>query len=66
LREARGGASDGETTLSYRTQMLGLTVQNFVSASVGIVIVIVLIRGFVRRSPADLTRDFVTDALPRW
>jgi K+-transporting ATPase ATPase A chain len=44
----------GETTLGYLVQMLGLTVQNFVSASVGIVVVIVLIRGFTRRSTADL------------
>ncbi len=47
-------AYGGETTLSYLTQMLGLTVQNFVSASVGIVVVIVLIRGFSRRSTSDL------------
>jgi K+-transporting ATPase ATPase A chain len=47
-------AYGGETTLSYLTQMLGLTVQNFVSASVGIVVVIVLIRGFTRRSTSDL------------
>jgi K+-transporting ATPase ATPase A chain len=47
-------AYGGETTLSYLTQMLGLTVQNFVSASVGIVVVIVLIRGFSRRSTTDL------------
>jgi K+-transporting ATPase ATPase A chain len=44
----------GETTLGYLVQMLGLTVQNFVSASVGIVVVIVLIRGFTRRSTTDL------------
>src|SRR5512140_815549 len=44
----------GETTLSYMSQMLALTVQNFVSAAVGIVVVIVLIRGFTRRSTADL------------
>ena len=47
-------AYGGETTLSYLTQMVGLTVQNFVSASVGIVVVIVLIRGFTRRSTTDL------------
>jgi K+-transporting ATPase ATPase A chain len=47
-------AYGGETTLSYLTQMLGLTVQNFASASVGIVVVIVLIRGFSRRSTTDL------------
>jgi K+-transporting ATPase ATPase A chain len=47
-------AYGGETTLGYLVQMMGLTVQNFVSASVGIVVVIVLIRGFSRRSTSDL------------
>ena len=40
----------GETTMSYLTQMLGLTVQNFVSAAVGMAVVVALIRGFARRS----------------
>ncbi|MEN6495623.1 MAG: potassium-transporting ATPase subunit KdpA, partial [Thermoguttaceae bacterium] len=40
----------GETTLSYLTQMLGLTVQNFVSAATGMAVLVALIRGFVRRS----------------
>lgn len=40
----------GETTLSYASQMLGLTVQNFVSAATGIAVLIALIRGFARRS----------------
>jgi K+-transporting ATPase ATPase A chain len=40
----------GETTLSYFAQMAGLTVQNFISAAVGIVVVIALIRGIVARS----------------
>ena len=40
----------GETTMSYLTQMLGLTVQNFLSAATGIVVVIALIRGFARHS----------------
>jgi K+-transporting ATPase ATPase A chain len=53
-------AYGGETTLSYLVQMLGLTVQNFLSASVGIVVVIVLIRGFSRRSTSDLG-NFWTD-----
>jgi potassium-transporting ATPase potassium-binding subunit len=44
----------GETTLSYFTQMAGLTVQNFVSAGVGIVVVIALIRGIVARSGREL------------
>ena len=38
----------GESTMSYLTQMLGLAVQNFVSAATGIVVVIALIRGFAR------------------
>jgi potassium-transporting ATPase potassium-binding subunit len=40
----------GETTMSYFTQMLGLTVQNFVSAAAGMATLIAFIRGFVRRS----------------
>src|SRR5450756_1770140 len=40
----------GEGTLSYLTQMLGLTHQNFLSAATGIVLAVVLIRGFARAS----------------
>ncbi len=40
----------GESTMSYLTQMLALTVQNFFSAATGIVVVFVLIRGFASRS----------------
>src|SRR6202023_1324668 len=40
----------GESTLSYLVQMLGLTHQNFLSAATGIVLAIVLIRGFARAS----------------
>ncbi|HEX5480760.1 MAG TPA: potassium-transporting ATPase subunit KdpA [Dehalococcoidia bacterium] len=61
----------GETTLSYLSQMLALTVQNFVSAAVGIVVVIVLIRAFARRTTTelgnfwvDLTRCIVWILLP--
>jgi len=39
----------GEMTLSYLTQMLGLTVQNFVSAATGMAILVALIRGFVQK-----------------
>jgi len=39
----------GETTLSYLTQMLALTVQNFVSAATGMAILVALIRGFVQK-----------------
>jgi K+-transporting ATPase ATPase A chain len=61
----------GETTLSYLTQMLGLTVQNFVSAATGMAILVALIRGFVRRSMQtignfwyDLTRSTLYILLP--
>ncbi|HWE16219.1 MAG TPA: potassium-transporting ATPase subunit KdpA [Hyphomicrobiaceae bacterium] len=40
----------GESTLSYLVQMMGLTVQNFVSAATGIVLAVALIRGFARAS----------------
>lgn len=41
-------AYSGEMQLSYLTQMLGLTVQNFVSAATGIAVLFALVRGFVR------------------
>lgn len=41
-------AYNGESTMSYLTQMLGLTVQNFASAAVGISVLFALIRGFVK------------------
>jgi K+-transporting ATPase ATPase A chain len=44
----------GETTLSYFAQMAGLTVQNFISAGVGIVVVVALIRGIVARSGHEI------------
>jgi potassium-transporting ATPase potassium-binding subunit len=40
----------GETTMSYFSQMLGLTVQNWLSAGVGIVVAVALVRGIVSRS----------------
>ena len=40
----------GESTLSYLTQMLGLTHQNFLSAATGIALAVALIRGFARSS----------------
>jgi K+-transporting ATPase ATPase A chain len=49
----------GETTLSYLSQMLALTDQNFVSAAVGILVVIVLIRGFVRKTTTNLGNFWV-------
>jgi potassium-transporting ATPase potassium-binding subunit len=44
----------GETTLSYLTQMLGLTVQNFVSAATGMAVLVALVRGLSRRSSSTL------------
>jgi K+-transporting ATPase ATPase A chain len=44
----------GETTMSYMSQMAGLTVQNFLSAAVGIVVAVALIRGIVSRSGKSL------------
>jgi K+-transporting ATPase ATPase A chain len=49
----------GETTMSYLTQMLGLTVQNFVSAATGIAILMALIRGFIRREANDIGNFWV-------
>jgi K+-transporting ATPase ATPase A chain len=44
----------GETTLTYFSQMVGLTVQNFASAAVGIVVAVALVRGIVGRSGKSL------------
>ena len=49
----------GETTLSYFSQMVGLTVQNFLSAGVGIVVAVALIRGIVGRSGKSLGNFWV-------
>ncbi|MGH2548545.1 MAG: potassium-transporting ATPase subunit KdpA, partial [Thermomicrobiales bacterium] len=61
----------GETTMTQTTQMMGLAVQNFVSAAVGMAIAIAAIRGFTRRSAssignfwADITRSIVYILLP--
>ncbi len=61
----------GEATMSYLTQMLGLAVQNFLSAATGLVVVIALIRGFARHTAAgignawvDLTRVTMWILLP--
>ena len=50
----------GETTMSYLTQMAGLTVQNFVSAAAGMAVLVALIRGFKRHS-ADTIGNFWFD-----
>lgn len=49
----------GETTMSYLTQMLGLTVQNFLSAAIGIAVAMAFIRGFVRKSVNDIGNFWV-------
>jgi potassium-transporting ATPase potassium-binding subunit len=61
----------GETTLSYASQMLGITVQSFLSAAAGMAVAIALIRGFVRRRAdaignfwVDLTRGVLYVLLP--
>ena len=61
----------GENTLSYLTQMLGMTVQNFLSASVGTAALLALIRGFTRKNSdtignfwIDLTRTTLYILLP--
>lgn len=61
----------GEATMSYLTQMLGLAVQNFVSAASGMAVLVALIRGFTRHSTTeignfwvDLVRSLVHVLLP--
>jgi potassium-transporting ATPase potassium-binding subunit len=60
-----------ETTMSYLTQMAGLTVHNFLSAATGIALAIALIRGFARRTVrtignfwVDLTRTVIYVLFP--
>jgi len=64
-------AYGGETTVSYLTQMLGLTNQNFLSAATGIAIAMALIRGFARASArtvgnfwVDITRTTLYVLMP--
>ncbi|GAA0083578.1 potassium-transporting ATPase subunit KdpA [Clostridium sp. CTA-7] len=64
-------AYSGESQLSYLTQMLGLTVQNFVSAAAGIAVLFALIRGFTRVKEktvgsfwVDATRSIVYVLIP--
>ena len=61
----------GETTMSYLTQMVGLTAQNFLSAATGMAILVALVRGFVRHSAktignfwVDMTRSVIYILLP--
>lgn len=64
-------AYSGESTLSYLTQSLGLAVQNFVSAAVGMSVLVAFIRGFQRQNTstignfwADVVRSFLYILLP--
>lgn len=64
-------AYSGEQTMSYLTQMLGMTVQNFLSAAVGIAAAVAFIRGFARKTVneignfwVDLTRSIIYILLP--
>ncbi|MEW6584564.1 MAG: potassium-transporting ATPase subunit KdpA, partial [Nitrospirota bacterium] len=64
-------AYGGESTLSYLSQMMGLGVQNFVSAAQGMAVLVALIRGFTRRTAntignfwVDLTRSTIYILLP--
>ncbi|HEU0204643.1 MAG TPA: potassium-transporting ATPase subunit KdpA [Burkholderiaceae bacterium] len=61
----------GESTMSYLTQMLGLNVQNFLSAATGMAVLIALLRGFMRKQAStignfwvDLTRTTLYILLP--
>jgi K+-transporting ATPase ATPase A chain len=61
----------GETTMSYLSQMLGMTVQNFVSAATGMAVLVALIRGMTRHTTkeignfwADMTRSTLYILLP--
>jgi potassium-transporting ATPase potassium-binding subunit len=49
----------GESTMSYLTQMLGLAVQNFLSAATGMAVLVALIRGFARRQSAEIGNFWV-------
>jgi K+-transporting ATPase ATPase A chain len=49
----------GESTMSYLTQMLGLTVQNFFSAATGIAVAFALVRGFARRGDGGQGKGLV-------
>jgi K+-transporting ATPase ATPase A chain len=52
-------AYSGETTMGHLVQMTGLTVQNFVSAAVGMAVAVALVRGFARRHASELGNFWV-------
>lgn len=52
----------GESTMSYLTQMMGMTVHNFTSAATGAAVLVALIRGFARKSTVTLG-NFYVDAI---
>jgi len=52
----------GESTMSYLTQMLALTVQNFVSAAAGMAVLVAMIRGFTR-DKSDVIGNFWVDLI---
>ncbi len=61
----------GETTMSYLTQMIGLAVHNFLSAAIGMAVLVAMIRGFVRHSAetignawVDMTRSMLYILIP--
>ncbi|MEK6703227.1 MAG: potassium-transporting ATPase subunit KdpA, partial [Planctomycetota bacterium] len=49
----------GEVTMSYLTQMLGLSVQNFLSAATGMAVLVALIRGLVKKHSTDIGNAWV-------
>ncbi len=49
----------GETTMSYLTQMLALTVQNFLSAATGMAVLVAMIRGFARKKSETIGNFWV-------
>jgi K+-transporting ATPase ATPase A chain len=49
----------GESTMSYLTQMLGLTVQNFLSAASGMAVLVAVVRGFARRQTTEIGNFYV-------
>jgi len=57
-------AYGGESSLSYFSQMAGLTVQNVLSAATGIAVAFALMRGFANRSPATLGNAWLYVLLP--